>query len=287
MRDLVDFTATDIVAHSTPRYFDLIDDLVVTANAARTSNTGTIDAANDLIIGEDDDAIAAKNFYRILTGFTVYNVGGQEYYTIGSEQTADVYTNVNDPNDTIAEIPSGADSYYRTGILLLDAVADKVYVKCTKSTSVTTTTIYRYVNVADSTDFLDPEDPLVDDLKELTVKGNIVVDDADTLYVQFIPEIDYRKDAGYNVTPILELSAQLHHEALQPVDKQPDVEGIQPLPPRSLLLGPSGNQDGIRRELLQLVPRHRGILRQGLLVRSSRSASPTRASIITTRFMTP
>jgi len=200
MRDLVDFTATDILAHSTPRYFALIDDLVVTSTAARTSDTGMVDDVNDLIIGEDDAAIAAKNFYRVLSGFTVYNVGGQEYYTIGSEETADVYTNINDPNDILTEIPSDADAYYRTGVIFLDDASNKVYIKCTKSISVTATTIYRYVNIADSTDFLEPEDPLVEDLKALTVKGNIVIDDADTLYVQFIPEIDYRKDAGYNAT---------------------------------------------------------------------------------------
>lgn len=200
MRDLIDFTATDILAHSTPRYYPLIDDLVVTVGAARTSNTGIIDEATDFIIGEDDDAIAAKDFYRVLSGFTVYNVGGQEYYTIGSEETADVYTNLNDPSDVLTAIPEGADVYYRTGEIFLDAVADKVYVKSTKSISVTSTAIYRYVNVADSTDFLDPEDAVVDTLKELTVKGNIVVDETETLYVQFIPEINYRKDAGYNPT---------------------------------------------------------------------------------------
>ncbi|MFA5007054.1 MAG: DUF5683 domain-containing protein, partial [Candidatus Izemoplasmatales bacterium] len=201
MRDLVDFTAADIVEHSTPRYFNLVDDLIVSGTTARTSNTGTIDDANDLIIGEDDDAIAAKQFYHILTGFTVYNVGGQEYYTIGSEQTADVYTNVNDPNDTIASIPSGSDAYYRTGVLYYDSVTDKVYVKCTISISVTSTSVYRYVNVADSTDYLAPDDPIVGTLKELAVKGDIVVDETDTLYVQYVPEVDYRKDAGYNATP--------------------------------------------------------------------------------------
>ena len=40
----------------------------------------------------------------------------------------------------------------------------------------------------------------IDALKELTVKGNIMVDNASTIYVQYIPEIDYRKDAGYNAT---------------------------------------------------------------------------------------
>jgi len=174
IRDLVDFTANDIVAHSTPRYFLLVDDLIVSGTTGRTSDTGEIDEVNDLIIGEDDAAIAAKDFREVVTGMTVYVVGGHEYYTLTSETEDTLFINVDDPDDIIDEVDDD-QSYYRTGTFYYHPATDKVYIECTSADSVLSSGVYRYTNITDSTDFIDAtdeaNDALVASLKKLKSKA--------------------------------------------------------------------------------------------------------------------
>lgn len=204
MQELVEYTAQDILKASTPRYFLLIDDLIIKGSTASTSNTGEINDT-DLIIGEDDAAIEAKKFSPIIVGVTVYEKDNKEYYkyiTGEGEDRTITYINVNDPSDIIDDV-TGYIVSNRSGSLVLEQSTGKIFVRSTQQLSVLETVEYRYTNVADSSDYYVTEDSLstIQTFKTLVIKGSVVFDEEDNLYVKYLPELDYEMVSGYNVTP--------------------------------------------------------------------------------------
>ena len=207
MRELIDYTAEDILKSSTPRYFLLIDDLVISGTKASTSDTGEINDS-DLIIGEDDAAIEAKGFLPIITGVSIYEMNDKEYYRIitGEGDTREItYINVNDPSDIIDDV-TGFTVSTRTGQLYLEQSSGKIYVRSTQQLSVLETVEYRYTNVADSTDYYVTADSLttIATFKSLVIKGSVVYDNEGTIYVKYLPELAYEMVHGYNKTPFSE-----------------------------------------------------------------------------------
>ena len=207
MRELIDYTAQDILLASTPRYFLLIDDLVISGSKASTSDTGEINDT-DLIIGEDDAAIEAKEFLSIITGVSIFEKNDKEYYRIitgEGESRLVYYVNVNEPSDIIYDV-TGYNVSTRTGSLYLEQSTGKIYVRSTKQLSVLETVEYRYTNVADSADYYVTADSLstIATFKSLVIKGAVVYDNEGTIYVKYMPELSYQMVNGYNKTPFSE-----------------------------------------------------------------------------------
>jgi arabinogalactan oligomer/maltooligosaccharide transport system permease protein len=207
MRELIAYAAQNISEASTPRYFRLDTDVIVSGITASTSNTGEL-KGTDLIIGTDDAAITAKAFRPIYTYLTVYELNDVEYFKLieGEGDTRTVtYVNVNEPSDVILDV-TGYTVSTRTTSLYYEPATGKVYVKSENTASVLVNgDDYRYTNVADSSDYVDAADPAnatwIGDLKRLTTKGSIVFDETGTLFVRYIPEINYEPASGYNATP--------------------------------------------------------------------------------------
>jgi len=208
MRELIDYTATEIIDASTARYFVLTTDLVTDGtNALRTSNTCVI-KDTDLLIGDtqDDTTIASMNFISIIQGVNIYESNNVEYYKViegEGETRVEYYVNVNNPDDIIDDV-TGYTVSYRTSSLYYDSTTKTVYIKSTVSNGVLGTSVYRYTNITDSSDFVDATDlanaDYLSSLKTLTVKGTIVYDQDNTLYVRYIPELNYTNVSGYNGT---------------------------------------------------------------------------------------
>lgn len=208
MKDVIDFVAEDIETASIPRYFVLATDLLWSAGTYRTANDGEL-LPTDLIIGEDDAAIAAKGFQQVVFGVNIYETGGVEYYRVieGEGDTRrEYYVNVNDPLDQLDDV-TGFTVSRRTDQFFYDNANQKVFVRSTVSGSVLGATSYRYTNVADSTDWYDAtqEAPQEDKdailaLKPLVVKGYLMFDTAQTVFVKYVPEAAYEFVNGYNAT---------------------------------------------------------------------------------------
>jgi arabinogalactan oligomer/maltooligosaccharide transport system permease protein len=207
MQELIDYTAQEIVSASTSKYFLLIPDIVSTGtNALKTSDSG-ISRPTDLLIGTDDSTIESMNFRTIIQGVTIYSdANNVEYYKVitGEGDTrVETFVNVNNPNDTL----SNADGFVvsaRTSALFYNPATKTVYIRSTTSSSVLGTATYHYTNIIDSSDFIDATDSNtgaeIAALKSLTVKGEIVYDESNTIYVRYVPELNYQMVHGYNGT---------------------------------------------------------------------------------------
>ncbi len=207
MRELIDYTAQNILEASTARYFLLIDDLIIDGTAAHTSDTGEL-LPTDLIIGEDDTAITAKGFVPIILGTSIYELNDVEYYPVitGEGETREVhYVNVNNPADIINDVTGYTEST-RTGALYWEVSTGKIFVRSTQKISVLETNEYRYTNIADSSDYYVTDDAqaTIATFKRLTVKGEVVYDNEGTLYAKYMPELNYEMVNGYNLTPFSE-----------------------------------------------------------------------------------
>ncbi|MBU0997512.1 MAG: sugar ABC transporter permease [Firmicutes bacterium] len=206
MQELIDYAAIQIIDASTARYFLLIPDLVTDGSGGyKTANDGVV-VDTDLIIGVDDDAIAAMTFRSIVQGVSIYEQNNVEYYKVitGDGVTREeFYVNVNNPTDIIYDV-TGFTVSTRTSSLYLNPTTDVIYIKSTTSSSVLGTSTYRYTNITDSSDFIDATDTgntaEINALKSVVVKGTVLYDTSNNVYVRYIPEINYEMVHGYNGT---------------------------------------------------------------------------------------
>lgn len=204
--ELIEYTATQISDVSTARYFLLVDSLVANGSGLKTPDDGVV-VDSDLEIGTEDDAIAAMDFRTLVVGVTIYeSADHKEYYKVitGDGETRDeYYLNVLDSSDLIRDV-TGFNTYERKSALYLDPATDTVYIKSDKATSVLLTQTYRYTDITDSTNYIDAQDDtntvFINSLKLLTIKGNVVISSDNTLYVRYLPELDYQMVHGYNGT---------------------------------------------------------------------------------------
>jgi len=208
IRELIDYTAKEILSVSDSRYFLLLPDLVSNGtNAVKTSDTGE-KKDTDLLIGIDDAAISALGLRSIIQGVTVYvDSTNNEYYEhiVVEDGVRTVnYVNINNSDDVITDV-TGMTESLRTSSLFYNPTTHVVYIRSTTSSSVLGTSTYHYTNVTDSHDFIDATDPATENtianLEILTVKGTIMYDESATIYIRYIPEIDYQDVNGYNGTP--------------------------------------------------------------------------------------